>query len=180
MFCLEESWKVLWMNQMGKKKEGLYRKCVGMVVFNSAGKVLVGERVGVQNSWQFPQGGVDDEESLLEASRRELYEEVGIQNAVFVYEHPEWLSYGFPDWLKADWEAAKKVNHYEGQTQKWFLYFWDGKIEDCLLELHEKEFEQIAFIPLEKTIDFIIDFKKEVYKKVIESFSPIIIEYLKR
>ena len=167
-------------NRMGNEKQGFYRKCVGMVVFNSAGNVLVGERVGVKNSWQFPQGGVDDEEPLLDASKRELYEEVGIKNAVFVYEHPEWLSYNFPDWLKADWEAAKKVNKFNGQIQKWFLYFWDGQISDCLLELHEKEFEQLAFMPLETTIDFIIDFKKDVYKKVIESFSPIIIEYLKR
>jgi putative (di)nucleoside polyphosphate hydrolase len=40
---------------------------------------LIGERVGKPGSWQTPQGGVDGGETVREAAKRELYEEVGLQ-----------------------------------------------------------------------------------------------------
>ena len=42
------------------KPEKSYRPNVGLIVFNRKGEVLVGERLGVPDSWQFPQGGIDD------------------------------------------------------------------------------------------------------------------------
>lgn len=155
-----------------------YRKCVGMVVFNSKGMVLVGERVGITNSWQFPQGGIDENEDPLIAAHRELYEEVGIKETKLVMELSEWISYDFPEWIKKDWEAAKKVNLYDGQIQKWFLYYWNGSEEDCKLNIHEKEFESVQFMAIEETINYVIEFKKQVYEKVIEFFQPKIKEYL--
>ena len=57
-----------------------YRKNVGVVIFNSFGEVLVGERIGLDGSWQFPQGGIDENEDTKSAAYRELYEEVGIKD----------------------------------------------------------------------------------------------------
>jgi len=68
--------------------EKSYRPNVGIIVFNRKGEVLVGERVGVPDSWQFPQGGIDEGEDPQAAALRELYEEVGINNAVLAYVHP--------------------------------------------------------------------------------------------
>lgn len=150
-----------------------YRKCAGIVVFNSRGEVLVGSRLNLPNSWQFPQGGIDKGEEAKQAALRELYEEVGIRGATFVYEHPDWLAYDFPPWLK-----GKKINKFKGQTQKWFLVYWDGRPQDCDLEIHEREFAEVKFLPIESTVDHVIDFKKQVYQKLIESFTPKIQEYL--
>ena len=66
-----------------------YRKNVGVVVFNAKGLVLLGNRISHRSSWQFPQGGMDDNEDPLVAAKRELYEEVGIDNAEFVYERSD-------------------------------------------------------------------------------------------
>ncbi|HMV45867.1 MAG TPA: NUDIX domain-containing protein, partial [Leptospiraceae bacterium] len=74
-----------------------YRKNVGIVVFNSKGEVLVGRRVGpYRDNWQYPQGGIDEDEEPKQAAVRELYEEVGIKEVQFVYEAPKWISYDFP------------------------------------------------------------------------------------
>ena len=67
----------------GDKK---YRLCAAAAVLNSEGHLLVGERVSIANAWQSPQGGVDaacdennhQEETIVQAASRELYEEMGL------------------------------------------------------------------------------------------------------
>ena len=54
-----------------------YRPNVGIVVANRRGQVLWAKRVGKQDAWQFPQGGIDDGETPEKALYRELEEEVG-------------------------------------------------------------------------------------------------------
>ena len=151
-----------------------YRKNVGIVVFNSKGEVLVGARVGMKDNWQFPQGGIDEEEEPKAAALRELYEEVGIQNAELVYENPDWISYDFPKDL--DIKMAKK---YAGQIQKWFLLYWDHPANECNLHVHEQEFETVKFIPFRSCVDTIVSFKRDAYFKLIEIFEPEIKKYLK-
>ena len=60
-------------------KEDGYRLNVGLIISNKAGKLLLCKRKGM-NSWQFPQGGIDNNESPLSTAQRELFEEVGIQS----------------------------------------------------------------------------------------------------
>ncbi len=150
-----------------------YRKNVGIVVFNKEGKVLVGERLNFLGSWQFPQGGVEDGEDLLEAAKRELYEEVGIKDATLIYEMQDWIKYDFPPTLK-----MKISDKFKGQTQKWFLFYWDKDISECNLKIHEQEFGFVQFIELEKTFETIVEFKKDVYRILIEKFSPIIKKFI--
>lgn len=150
-----------------------YRKNVGIVVFNSKGEVLTGERVNFIGSWQFPQGGIDKGEEPEEAARRELYEEMGIDTAELIYESPDWISYDFPPNLN-----IKELKKYKGQIQKWFLFYWDHPAQDCRLDVHEVEFGRAQFMPLKETIHSIVSFKKEVYEKIIQIFEPEIKKFL--
>ncbi|WCL51289.1 NUDIX domain-containing protein [Leptospira sp. GIMC2001] len=188
-----------------------FRPNVGMVVFNSQGLVLAGERLKFIGSWQFPQGGIDDGEDPKNAANRELYEEVGIRvdtnfdyqskveqqsnsskiihisksllnerspelmsHAILVYEFPIWISYDFPSDLK----LKGKMKKYRGQTQKWFLYFWDHPESDCSLDHHEKEFEEVRFLSWDKVVESIVPFKKEIYVSLEKEFVPIIEDFL--
>ena len=54
-----------------------YRPNVGIIVANDQGQVLWARRVG-QDAWQFPQGGINSNESVEEALFRELKEETGL------------------------------------------------------------------------------------------------------
>jgi 8-oxo-dGTP diphosphatase len=48
----------------------------GGIVINSEGKILVVNQNN--NSWSLPKGHVDDNEDILNAAKREIYEESGI------------------------------------------------------------------------------------------------------
>ena len=53
-----------------------FRPNVGIVISNDVGNVFWARRVGGDNAWQFPQGGVHPNETPEDALYRELYEEV--------------------------------------------------------------------------------------------------------
>ena len=49
-----------------------YRLNVGLIIINDNGKLLLCKRKNM-NSWQFPQGGIDDGGDAFEGHRRENY-----------------------------------------------------------------------------------------------------------
>ena len=54
---------------------------VGIIVLNSKNLVFVGRRIDNPiDMWQMPQGGVEENEYLLSAMKRELYEETSIKS----------------------------------------------------------------------------------------------------
>ncbi|MGB2361058.1 MAG: NUDIX domain-containing protein, partial [Luminiphilus sp.] len=56
-----------------------FRPNVGIVVCNDDDQVLWGRRINGRDSWQFPQGGMNRDESPDAAMYRELEEEVGLR-----------------------------------------------------------------------------------------------------
>ncbi len=57
-----------------------YRLNVGIIVCNNDGGLLWCRRLGKVNAWQFPQGGINENEQPIEAMYRELNEEVGLND----------------------------------------------------------------------------------------------------
>lgn len=155
-------------------EEKPYRPNVGMVVFNQDGKLLVGERYQFQGAWQFPQGGIDEGEEPDKAALRELYEEVGISKPELVAIYPEWIFYDFPPNLK----LYGKMADYKGQMQKWYLYYWNHPASNCNLDIHEREFKQVQFMEWDLIQNSIVEFKKDVYKRLESDFKPKIKNYL--
>ena len=96
-----------------------YRKNVAMVVMNDNRQVLICRRKGTEN-WQFPQGGIDNNELLEEAMYRELYEEVYRQIGVpivFDYHHHKFCDGGLREQdalalALSTWGETKPVVHY--------------------------------------------------------------------
>jgi putative (di)nucleoside polyphosphate hydrolase len=146
----------------------LYRPCVGIALFNAQGKVFVGERIDTPGAWQMPQGGIDAHESIEKAVRRELREEIGTDNIKIIKIADEKIRYDLPD------EMRKRLwnGKYTGQEQTWVRAEFLGKDSDINLTLHRpQEFSDWQWIELESTINFIVPFKRETYKKVIKLFS---------
>lgn len=93
-----------------------YRDCVGIVLLNTDGLILAGERLGLPGSWQMPQGGIDKGETPRDAALRELEEETGTAKARIIKQTTEWLTYDLPpELLGKAWKGR-----YRGQRQLWF------------------------------------------------------------
>ena len=77
-----------------------YRPNVGIILCNTANEVLWARRVG-QNAWQFPQGGIKNDETPKQALFRELWEEVGLgeSQVEVLAETGDWLRYRLPKGL---------------------------------------------------------------------------------
>lgn len=149
-----------------------YRKNVGMIVFNSSGRVLVGDRLQYKGAFQFPQGGMDKGEKPLKSALRELYEEVGLQMDRPVTELEEWFYYEFPE------NVPDKLKKYRGQQQKWFLFFWDGDPSTLDLDLHQREFAGVRWMDFDEVVEQIVPFKRQVYQQLLITGKPLIQEYL--
>lgn len=149
-----------------------YRKNVGVVLFNTQGKVLLCERNDLcDNCWQFPQGGVEKDEDCCSAAFRELQEETGVRSAKLVANIPDPLRYDFPDFVKLP---------FKGQEQYWFLLHFTGKDSEIDFETNpqEIEFKAYRWEDIDLAPKLIVEFKKEVYNKVVDSFKPLIKKYL--
>ena len=147
----------------------LYRPNVGVVLFNRQGKVWLGRRIhspGPHN-WQFPQGGVDKGEDLMQAARRELQEETGVVSAAYLGRTQGWLTYDFPE----GYRGVKTSRGWRGQKQVWFALRFDGEDAEVNLLAHRHaEFDAWRWAELEDAAEVVIPFKRRTYEQVIEAF----------
>ncbi len=147
-----------------------YRACVGITLFNHEGMVLVGERLDSPGSWQMPQGGIDEGETLEEAFYREMLEEIGTDLAEIIKVHDEKLRYDLPSHLLHKLWNGK----YAGQEQTWIAARFTGSDEDINIAAHRlQEFRAWQWVGLDEILDLIVPFKRDTYKEVIEAFQDL-------
>ena len=153
------------------KSNSLYRPCVGIVLINNDHKVFMaqrldGYRLGWPDSWQFPQGGIDDGEDPSIAALRELKEETGISTVEIIAEMPQWLYYDLPVNLASTAWNGK----YKGQKQKWFLLKFLGNDSQINLAQDHAEFHTFEWVSINESLNRVVPFKMDVYKEVVNYF----------
>lgn len=142
-----------------------FRAGVGAVIINEEALVLGLERRDIPGAWQLPQGGLDGNEPPLEAVKREVLEETGIEesNLELLATAPRWLAYELP-------ESARSKKIGRGQVQKWFLFRFKGANKAITLG-DKKEFRAWKWIAMEELASTIVSFKQPVYQELNEYFS---------
>ncbi len=99
----------------------------------------------------------------------EMEEETGTNSAEIIFTLDEWLEYNLPPELIGKALGGK----FKGQKQKWFLMIFKGEDSDFNLNSHIAEFDEWRWRDIEEMPDLVVDFKKELYLKLVEKFSPI-------
>ena len=147
-----------------KHKDLPLRTGVGIAVLNSKNKVFVGKRKDNPfDKWQMPQGGVDPNEPLLVAMKRELEEETSINKIEILKEFDHWLQYNLPENLVGNiWEGK-----YRGQKQKWFIVKFTGAENEINVNTKHPEFTEWKWINMDLLPSLTVNFKKHVYKDVL-------------
>lgn len=148
-----------------------YRPCVGCCVVNRQGEVFVGQRIDSKDpAWQMPQGGIDNNESPLEAALREVYEETGITKLEFIYESDKWYYYDLPE----KWQATFFGGKFKGQKQKWFLFRFIGDDNEVILNRMEPEFLGWKWVRFDDLPGLAADFKRHIYQEISEEFRQLL------
>ena len=148
-----------------------YRPCVGIMLLNAESRVFVAQRRDMKTeAWQMPQGGIEEGEDPRTAAFRELEEEIGTARAEIIGESRDWLDYDLPlDLLPKLWKGR-----YRGQTQKWYAMRFLGEEAEIDIETESPEFTEWRWVEPEALPRLIVPFKRELYRRVLEEFAPLL------
>ena len=155
----------------------VFRPNAAAVVFRQDKKVLMCRRIFPKtDGWQFPQGGIETEETPAEAAYRELYEETGISSVELVYTDVEPTRYEFSAEIKENFRKRGIFN--DGQDIYFSLFYFTGNEKDIHLDMPHPEFKRYKWDTLEFAVFNVIDFKKEAYSAAAQRMAPLIKDYI--
>ena len=144
---------------------------VGIIVLNNYNQVFVGKRKdNPVNNWQMPQGGVDKGEDFITAMKRELIEETSITNIKILKEINHMFEYELPESLIGKIWKGK----FRGQKQRWFITRFLGNDNEINLDTRRPEFIDWKWIDPIKLPEVIVNFKKNLYIKLLKEINLII------
>ncbi|HVE44610.1 MAG TPA: RNA pyrophosphohydrolase [Gammaproteobacteria bacterium] len=150
-----------------------YRHGVGIILVNNHQKVFFAKRIGM-SAWQFPQGGMQENETPEQTMYRELKEEVGLnpEDVEVLASSQRWLRYRLP---------SRLIRHYAkplciGQKQKWFLLRLLSEDSRVNLQANEHpEFDTWVWVPYWHPLRQVVAFKRRVYVMALKEFSKVVL-----
>jgi len=151
-----------------------YRYGVGIIITNDSRQVFFAKRVGMV-AWQFPQGGMNENETPEQTMYRELKEEVGLnpEDVEIIATTRRWLRYRLP---------SRLVRHYAkplciGQKQKWFLLrLANQEAKFDLQATGSPEFDSWAWVSYWYPLKQVVTFKRRVYVMALKEFAKMVLQ----
>lgn len=149
-----------------------FRPNVGIILTNSRRQLFWCRRIG-QNAWQFPQGGIKQNETPEQALFRELAEEVGLgpEHVDIMGYTQGWLRYRLP---------AHLVRHHRspvcvGQKQIWYMLRLTGSEGDVRLDqCDQPEFDRWRWVDYWRPLTEVVFFKRGVYDRALSELAPLL------
>lgn len=149
-----------------------FRLNVGIILVGPENRLFLARRAG-QDAWQFPQGGIQKNETLKQALYRELYEEIGLspEDVRLLGCSSRWLKYRLP---------ARFIRHDThpvciGQKQKWFmLRLIADETSVHLNRTSTPEFDEWRWVNYWDPLKCVIAFKKAVYRSALQEFASLL------
>jgi putative (di)nucleoside polyphosphate hydrolase len=148
-----------------------FRPNIGIILANHAGRVFWAKRVG-RDAWQFPQGGMNPNETPEQTLFRELEEEIGLRerDVTLLGRTDRWLKYRLPTRMIRKTEPV-----CIGQKQLWFLLRLEG--DDRLIRFdktQKPEFDGWQWVSYWFPLRQVVLFKREVYRRALKELAPLL------
>jgi N-acetylglucosaminyldiphosphoundecaprenol N-acetyl-beta-D-mannosaminyltransferase len=150
-----------------------YRKNVACFLFkkdNNKKYVLLLERIDEKNHWQLPQGGLD-KDSIEDAGKRELEEEIGTDKFKKISVYPNLRKYDFPKNNVHRGAVYNKRIGYRGQAQGLFIAEFLGNDDD--IKIKNYEHSDWKWVDIKESLDIIHPVRKEGFKVFLKKFKEI-------
>ncbi|ANF58898.1 RNA pyrophosphohydrolase [Halotalea alkalilenta] len=147
-----------------------FRPNVGIIIANPGGQLLWARRVG-QDAWQFPQGGINSDETPQQALYRELEEEIGLcaRDVDVIACTRGWLRYRLPKRMIRTHSQPLCI----GQKQKWFLLQMRcNEARICFDSTPSPEFDGWRWVSYWYPLGQVVSFKREVYRRALRELAP--------
>ena len=151
------------------------------VVINNENKILVCQRnpnlqetIGImypekfQNYWQFPQGGLEKNEDVVAGAKRELMEETGLHNIIFLKISDKKNIYF---WNNASRRVVGRRMHASGQSQSIVYFRFSGTNSE--IHLDNREFIDHKWVSAHDLVDAVHSERKNVAAIIIEDLKNI-------
>lgn len=149
-----------------------FRPNVGIILCNGERRLFWARRVG-QNAWQFPQGGINPDETPQQAMFRELEEEVGLapHQVTLLGSTRHWLRYRLPKRFIRRHCGPLCI----GQKQIWFMLRVNcGETEFCLDRNVKPEFDAWRWVRYWYPLREVVYFKRRVYEQALIELQPLL------
>jgi len=148
-----------------------YRYGVGIILVNDRRQVFFAKRIGMF-AWQFPQGGMKENETPEQTMYRELKEEIGLnpEDVEILGSTRRWLRYRLP---------TRLIRHHSkpiciGQKQRWFLLRLANQNAKVDLQANDDpEFDSWAWVSYWYPLKQVVTFKRRVYVMALKEFAKI-------
>lgn len=126
------------------KEKMVYRKKASAIILNAENKILLVQLHEYDNmQWNVPGGGIENDETPLEAIQRELEEELGTNKFELIEQSLITDRYDFPDELIQ--RILLEGKNLRGQEQVQFIFRFTGTDSD--IKIQEEEVRRYKWVP---------------------------------
>ena len=149
-----------------------FRANVGIVLIRDSGDVFLGGRRDGRG-WQFPQGGVRQDESAEQALFRELREEIGLESddVEVLAATRNWLRYRLP----RRYVRRRSKPLCIGQKQRWFLLRLRAAKSRLRPDTTARpEFDRWRWVSWWQPVEEVIHFKRQEYVRELTELAPLL------
>jgi putative (di)nucleoside polyphosphate hydrolase len=141
-----------------------FRPNVAAIVRRADGCILVCERLDIRGAWQFPQGGLKQDEDRELGLARELEEELSLRP-----EHYRVVSSHGP--YRYEFPPGRRKEGHIGQEQYYFLVDLTGPESAINVATSDPEFRSTRWIqPGEFNPEWAMPAKRGIYAQVLRHF----------